>query len=190
MACNILGLHVSYCSVCNGCFVCPWSLYHQSLTYCSIKCRGILWGRTESMKLSSSPKMPSPFRSSPCPLLHNSVLQYFQFPFFSLPNWLKSHLIPCCKPSSFPNHCSALCDSTIALTHRSSLPFRPAEQYNEAPSSSNCWFHLLSAGRLICSMVFWNRLIKSLLIIQIVSQLLGLAVQDCGVPFQALALDF
>lgn len=82
MACNILGLRVSYCSVCNGCFVCPWSLYHQSLTYCSIKCCGVFWGRTESMKLSGSPKMPSPFSSSPWPLFHNLVLQYFQFPFF------------------------------------------------------------------------------------------------------------
>lgn len=102
MACNVLGLHVSYCSVCKGCFVCLHSLYCQSLAYCCSQCCGVLWGRTASVKPNSGLKkcvslsevfLVPAFVIEPYKTLYN-------FFFFFLPNLFSSLLIPCpcCKP--------------------------------------------------------------------------------------------
>lgn len=41
-ACNVLGLHVSHCGVCKGCFVCRQSLRCQPPALCSSQRRGVL----------------------------------------------------------------------------------------------------------------------------------------------------
>lgn len=99
MACNVLGLHVSYCCVCKGCFVCLQSLFCQPLAYCSSQCCGVLWGRTASVKPSSGlKKCVSLSEVFLVPAFVQNSLQ-FQL-FFFLPNLFSSLLIPCpcCKP--------------------------------------------------------------------------------------------
>lgn len=185
MACNILGLHVSYCCVCKGCFVCLQSLYCQPLAYCSSQCCGVFWGRTASVKPSSGlKKRVSLSELSEVSLVPAFVTEpyniVYKFHFFSylICSILFSSPAPAANPSS-QRTSSAWCEPTTAVIQKSSLPFRPVEQHNETPSSSNCWFNLLNTRRIIPSIVFWNRLIRSILIIQIASQSLGLSLWGC-----------
>lgn len=69
------------------------------------------------------------------------------------------------NPSSY-KPTNAFFELSTSMMQKSSLPFKPVEQYSKAPSSSNSWFNLLNT-RIIPSVVFWNRLTRSILIIQI-----------------------
>lgn len=114
-----------------------------------------------------------------------NILYNFHFFSYLICSILFSSPAPAADPSSHKTS-RALCERTTAVIQKSSLLFRPVEQYSEAPGSSNCWFNLLEHKKNNPP----YRLIRSILIIQISSQSLGLSVRGCvDVVFQvAVAL--
>lgn len=126
-ASNILGLHVSCCCVCDGWFVCLWSLCCQPLTYCSSQCCGILWGRTASVKPSSGLKKC--ISLSEVFLVPAFVIKPYNilwFPFFS---YLICSVLVSSLAANLSSHKTsrALCGPTRAVIQIKQFAFQASE---------------------------------------------------------------
>lgn len=111
-----------------------------------------------------------PFRRISCPHLHNWTLQYsLQFHFLFLSNLLSSLFIPSpfYKPFLSQTHQCFLWTYNI-YDPKKQFAFQAGRAVQQSTQFIKCWCNLLNT-RIIPSMVFWNRLTRSILIIQITS---------------------
>lgn len=118
------------------------------------------------------------FRSISCLCLHDRALQYsLQFPIFFLSNLFRSHRLSLLQTLP-PANPAVLYVNLQQLGSKKAVCLSGQwSGVTEALSSSNCWFYLLHTRGIIPGIVFWSRLIRSVLLIQISSRSLRLSVQ-------------
>lgn len=119
------------------------------------------------------------FGNISCLCLHNRALQYsLQFQIFFWSNLFCSHHLSLLQTLSPANPAVLYYVNLQQLGSKKAVCLSGQRSgVTEALSSSNCWRYLLHTRGIIPGIVSWSRLIRSVLLIQICSQSLGLPVQ-------------